>query len=197
MLRPEFSSVWCRSVKPILAVSTRVFISNCPDFCWKFGRGGNGSGRLWKVLFCSFDRWLCALLGMIIVGISILCVSKRPSLTGGLERKLSLWARITRKHFRAEWSLLSVFYFYFYVFCFEGKSAPKQGEGWREREEERERIPSRLHTASTEPDVELEPPGRSWPEPKCRAGRVTDWATRAPRYLVLLHFQFSSNFLSS
>ena len=88
MLLPEFSSV-------IVLIS----VENLAGV-----EGGNGSGRLWKVLFCSIDRWLCALLGMIIVGISILCVSKRPFLTSGsgLERKLLLWARITRKHFRAE-----------------------------------------------------------------------------------------------
>lgn len=51
-----------------------------------------------------FDRWLCALLGMIVVGISILCVSKRLHLTGGCGvgvwgLKLLSWVRLTRSHF--------------------------------------------------------------------------------------------------
>lgn len=44
--------------------------------------GQENRSHLWMVLlvlilFCVFSRWLCALLGMIIVGISILCVSNR------------------------------------------------------------------------------------------------------------------------
>ena len=44
-----------------------------------------------------------------------------------------------------------------------------------------ERIPSSLHTVSTSPTWDLIPwTVRSWPEPKSRVGRLTDWATQAP-----------------
>lgn len=52
-----------------------------------------------------FDRWLCALLGMVIVGISILCVSKRLHLTGScgvrehVGLKLLSWVRLNRPYF--------------------------------------------------------------------------------------------------
>ena len=51
----------------------------------------------------------------------------------------------------------------------------------RDRERARERIPSGLHTVSTEPDVGLDPTNcetMTWA--KLRVGHLTDWATQVP-----------------
>ena len=57
--------------------------------------------------------------------------------------------------------------------------------------EGRQRIPSRLHAVSTEPDVSSNSQTmRSWPEPKPRVRRLTNWATQVPLYYLLFNFLF-------
>ena len=50
----------------------------------------------------------------------------------------------------------TLFKFLFFIFYFERESTPVK-EGQRERERRRQRIPSRLCTANTEPNMALEP----------------------------------------
>ena len=59
----------------------------------------------------------------------------------------------------------------------------------REAGKGRERIPSRVYTVSTEPDVGLDPRTvSSWPEPKLRVERLTNWATRGPSGIFSLMY---------
>ena len=68
------------------------------------------------------------------------------------------------------------------LFIYFGKRAQIREE---QRERERERIPSRLHTVSTEPNAGLELTNReimTW----AKVGCLTDWATQVPHMLKLI-----------
>ena len=67
----------------------------------------------------------------------------------------------------------------------ERDRAHEQGRGGKRGWWERIQAGS-LCTTSTEPDMGLKTrTARSWPEPKSRAGHLTDWATQAP--LAIYH----------
>ena len=82
-------------------------------------------------------------------------------------------------------SFCSFFFFfpflwlYFYFTLFILRASERAGEGQRERK--RKRIPSRLHTVSTEPRRgSISWTVRAWPESKSRVGHLADSAIQVP-----------------
>ena len=81
------------------------------------------------------------------------------------------------------WNLVCLRFFFFKFISFWERQ--RQCKWGRDRERGRERIPS-----SSAPSVQSRTQGsnprtvKSGPEPKPRVGRLTDWATQAPRNLA-------------
>ena len=70
---------------------------------------------------------------------------------------------------------------YFFKVCLFVYLRESARRGGAETGRERERIPSRLCTVSTEPNVGLDPTTLgSWPEPKPRVRCLTNWAIQLP-----------------
>ena len=83
-----------------------------------------------------------------------------------------------------------VFIFFAYLFILRDIYFERQHKWGRGRERGRQRIPSRLHTASIEPNMGLEPTNGeilTWAE----VGPLTDWAIQAPQQWVKLKNSFS------
>ena len=82
--------------------------------------------------------------------------------------------------------MLSFFFLYFLMFYFWERERQSASRGEAEREGDTEsKAGSRLWAVSTEPDVGLEPTDHkimTWAE----ARRLTDWATQAPQYALIL-----------
>ena len=87
--------------------------------------------------------------------------------------------------------------FFFSVYLFTLRERAHEQE--RSRKRRRERIPSRLCTVSTEPDVGLNHmTARSWPEPKSRVGHLPEWATQVPLQKIFnIRMMLQLLFLSS
>ena len=77
-----------------------------------------------------------------------------------------------------------LFFFFFYVYVFTLKETENTWVGEGQRERERGRIPSRLCTRSVNRAwclSQIHKTVKSWPEPKSRVGRSTNWATKRPQ----------------
>ena len=96
-----------------------------------------------------------------------------------MNRKVTTWPEV---RCLTDWATqVPQFYFIFLMFLYFIIYFEREREQGRGRERGRERIPSRLCTVSTEPDVGSNSQTvRSWREPKSRVQRLTNWATQVP-----------------
>ena len=98
----------------------------------------------------------------------------------------------TNTHLKIIYSLILIIFFQDFIYLWEGEK--ERERQYKQREEQRKRI-SRPHALSMEPHMGFDLMTlKSWPEPKSRAGCLTNWATHVPLFLLIIMYNFYAYF---